>query len=274
MLAAIIATLLCLPPLARARRTRSVLTDYAGVPSQKDGLPDASVYAARTAMDTFVGTEDGLPVRRRPLHFPEYATNSNDKLPPTRVVRRAGRQRVGRVRRLAASPSTRAVRSASMARLTDCLPQRSDHHRRRGRQPLGGHAERTVLLRGSRWNTGNRHDVAPGPIAASYLTRDRRLLVTAGRSLLVRPGCSATEIPRCTTTSSHREDPFGALLVSDQEDGFRRSCRSPSRSTARARPRAALVRDRRNNVCWHRGSGTLARPLRPASRCSPNVRPH
>jgi len=260
MLAALIATLLCLVATgASATDLRSVLTDYALESwSQKDGLPDASVYALAQDGDGYiwVGTEDG-PYRFDGVRFTSWntLTNSNDKVLPTRALFGApdGSMWVG-----SGSTGGVAIYSRGSVRFygeADGLPattvwtiiEDADGNHWAGTQ------NGLFLLRGNRWeHWGQEHDVAPGPIAASYMTRDRRLLVTAGRSLLQfdRVAQRFTEIasmhddPRAIA-----EDPFGSLLVSDQEDGFRRalSASEPIDRLERGRGRA-LVRDRRNNV--------------------------
>jgi len=254
------ATLLCLvATIATATDLRSVLTDYALESwSQKDGLPDASVYALAQDGDGYiwVGTEAG-PYRFDGVRFSPWntLTNSTEKVLPTRALLGAsdgsmwvGFGGTGGIA-IYSHGSVRFYGEADglAASTVSTMVEDADGNHWAGTQ------SGLFLLRGHRWeHWGAERGVPTGPVAASTVTRDRRLLVTAGRSLLQfdRAAQRFNEIaslhddPRAIA-----EDPVGGLLVSDQEDGFRGaiSPAEPIDRLERGRGRA-LVRDRRNNI--------------------------
>ncbi|HUR34971.1 MAG TPA: two-component regulator propeller domain-containing protein [Vicinamibacterales bacterium] len=221
-------------------------------------MPDSSIYALAQDGEGYiwVGTEAG-PYRFDGARFAAWnvLTNTNGKTTATRALQGAtdGSMWVGFV-----APGGIAVFRRGVVRVygeADGLPPATVSTI--VEDPDGNHwagtASGLYLLRGERWERWDEDRGVPsGPIAAAYVMRDRRLLVTAGRALLQFDRESQRFAEIASMHDDPRaigEDPFGAILVSDQEDGFRRALPGSARLETFERGRGrALVRDRRNNI--------------------------
>jgi signal transduction histidine kinase/ligand-binding sensor domain-containing protein len=248
-------------PVTRARATdlRRVLTDYTLESwSQKDGLPDASVYVLTQDADGYIwaGTQAG-PYRFDGVRFTSWRalTNTAANARPARALFGSADGRVwigfggaggiavfsrGRVREYGEADGL--PRAAVSIILEDAD----------GAQ-WAGTASGLFRLEGDRWHRmGSAEGVPEGSIGAGYRTRDGRLVFTAGRIVIqydrhvhrFHAVAVLHDDPRALG-----EDPLGALIVTDQEDGFRRVDQSAPRLVQEERGRGrAIFRDRRNNI--------------------------
>ena len=250
----------CLPATrATATDLRNVLTDYALESwSQKDGLPDSSIYALAQDVDGYmwVGTDAGV-YRFDGARFTPWGALTTTTVParPTRALYGAadGSMWIGNGAPGGLEVFTRgAVRAYGEA---DGLPAAavSSIAQDADGNYWAGTASGLYRRHSEKWeHWGAEKGVAGGAITASYLSHDGRLLFTVGRTLLQFDRVGQRFVETAQLQDDPRaigEDPLGGLLVSDQEDGFRRADPGARRlehlEPGRGR---AILRDRRNNV--------------------------
>ncbi|MGE3958962.1 MAG: two-component regulator propeller domain-containing protein [Vicinamibacterales bacterium] len=249
----------CAVAPVRATDLRSVLTDYTLASwSEKDGLPDGSIYALAQDTDGYlwVGTSQG-PYRFDGQRFTPFPVLTTDAGPvrPVRAFLPTGTGGMwlgfgapggialfegGRVRAYGPADGLPSVAVAALAQDAE------------GRI-WAGTAAGLYRFDGDRWQRWDRDRGVPdGAVGALYRSPAGRFHVAAGRSLVVldpdgqrfRETAALHEDARAIA-----EDPFGSLVVTDQLDGFRRVDRSaPALVHAeRGRGRAILL-DSRNNL--------------------------
>lgn len=244
---------------ASATDLRSVLTEYTLASwSQKDGLPDGSIYVLAQDVDGYmwVGTGAG-PYRFDGVRFSSWTTLTNSAV-PARAVRALHASADGGMWIGFGTPGGIAVFSNGHVRTfaePEGLPGASVSAivEDGGGSFWAGTAAGLYRLHDNRWERwGIDKGVAEGPVSAAYVDASGMLHVAAGRSLArFDPAAQRfQEIARLAEEArAIGEDPFGSLLVSDQLDGFRRADPSAPPVTHLERGRGrAILRDRRNNL--------------------------
>ena len=239
---------------------RSVLTDYALESwSQKDGLPDAGIVALAQDGDGYIwiGTDAG-PYRFDGVRFASWNVLSNTADKP-RAARALTAARDGSMWIGFGAPARIVVYSRGVVRTfsqAEGLPAASiamlveDGGGRFWAGSADGLYGLTAQGRWERW--GEDKGVPPGGVVAGHVSRNHRLVVAAGRHLLELDATAQRFVRVADQPDDPRaigEDPFGAILVSDQEEGFRRALPGSPRigHTERGRGRS-IIRDRRNNI--------------------------
>ncbi len=249
------------PTPSRATDLRSVLTGYTLTSfSQKDGLPDASIYAL--AQDTggylWVGTSAGL-YRFDGVRFtPWNALVENDVPQSPRAVRALRAASDGSMWVGFGPQGGIAVFGERLLRKYDTasgLPSTTvsailEH-------PPGtfwaGTSVGLYRLRGTQWERwGPPRGVPEGPVNVA-LVSSRGELFAATPTHVLRLDEKAERFAPFTSLAEEAraliEDPGGALTVSDQVAGFRRlDAPLPVESQIERGRGRALLRDRRDNV--------------------------
>lgn len=238
---------------------RSVLTEYTLASwSEKDGLPDGSIYALAQDTDGYlwVGTSQG-PYRFDGQRFTPFMALSPDDGPARQVrallATRGGGMWLGfgapggvalfEGGRLRAYGPTEGLPSVAVTGLAEDAAGRV----------WAGTAAGLYQFDGARWTRWDRDRGLPdGAVGALYRSPAGRFHVAAGRTLLVldpdgqrfREVASLHEEARAIV-----EDPFGKLVVTDQLDGFRRADgTAPALGHAERGRGRAILRDSRNNL--------------------------
>ena len=244
---------------ANATDLRSVLTEYTLASwSQKDGLPEGSTFALAQDGDGYmwVGTEAG-PYRFDGARFTSWRalTNTSAPVAAARTLHATADGSMwigfgvpggvavftrGRVRTYGPADGLPAVAVATIAEdASGSL--------------WAGTAAGLFRLDGERWSRwGQDRGVTDGPVTAAFLSAGHRFYAGAGRSLLELDAAGQRFVEVALLREEPRaigEDPFGAIVVSDQLDGFRRAdpAAPPLGHLERGRGRA-ILRDRRNNL--------------------------
>lgn len=244
---------------AAATDLRSVLTEYTLASwSQKDGLPEGSTFALAQDADGYmwVGTEAG-PYRFDGARFTSWSalTNASAPVASARALHATADGSMwigfgasggvavftrGRVRTYGPADGLPAMAVATI--LEDATGAM-----------WAGTSTGLFRLDGDRWSRwGPDRGVADGPVNAAFLSAGRRFYIGAGRRLLELDTAGQRFVEVALLHEEARaigEDPFGAIVVSDQLDGFRRA--DPGAASLghleRGRGRA-ILRDRRNNL--------------------------
>ncbi len=250
------AWLVALPWSARGTDLRSVLTQYTIASwSEKDGLPDASIYVLAQDADGYlwVGTQDG-PYRFDGVRFTPWASLVDETM-PGRAARalRAGSD--GSMWIGFGGQGGIAIYKDGLRRVygtADGLPPATvstlmEH-------PAGTWWAGTSLglfrLRGERWDAvAAAQGVPEGPVSISLVNSQGRLLVGSSRSLLQFDERTDRFTPIAPFTEDVRalaEGPQARIVVTDQIVGYRPidQAAPPSQPDERGRGRALLLDSR------------------------------
>ncbi len=244
---------------AFATDLRSVLTEYTLASwSQKDGLPDGSTFALAQDADGYmwVGTEAG-PYRFDGVRFTSWSALTNAQGPVASARALQGTADGGMWIGFGAPGGVALFQRGQVrtwgpaeglpvAAVTTIMQDGAGH-------VWAGTASGLYRLAGQRWERwGPERGVAAAPVNAAFLSAQRRFYVGAGRSLLALDESGERFVEVALLHEEPRaigEDPYGAIVVSDQLDGFRRvdADAPPLGHLERGRGRA-ILRDRRNNL--------------------------
>jgi signal transduction histidine kinase/ligand-binding sensor domain-containing protein len=242
----------------RATDLRSVLTEHAVSSwSEKDGLPDGSIYVLEQDADGYlwVGTEAG-PYRFDGVRFTPWSALVPGT--PARAVRALRSASDGSMWIGFGGQGGIAVFKHGLQRTystADGLPSATvstliEH-------PAGSFWAGTTLglyrLRDARWErVGVADGVPEGPVNIALLTTGGRLLVATPRSLLQFDDEARRFIlvtPLAEDPRGLVEDPLGRVTVSDQVAGYRDIARTlPGEDQVERGRGRALLRDRRGNL--------------------------
>lgn len=249
------------PAPARATDLHSVLTGYTLTSfSQKDGLPDASIYALAQDGDGYlwVGTSAGL-YRFDGVRFTSWnAVVGSDVTPAPRAVRALHTASDGRMwvgfgaqggiavfgeRLLQAYDIASGLPSTTVSTILEHPPGNF----------WAGTSMGLYRLRENKWERwGAPRGVPEGPVSVALVDRRGEMIVATAAQVLRLDERAQRFVPFTPLAEEARaiiEDPSGALMVSDQVAGFRRLGEPLPVDTQIERGRGrALLRDRRDNV--------------------------